>query len=165
MVSNIRDLLEKYWEGETSIEEEQALVLYFNQDVVDETLKQYVPLFQLIKHTSAIQPSLRLDQKLKDITIRNKEIKTTKRPFLTLNHYSIRWAIAASVLLLVGIIVWSTVQNKSSVDLYADTFSSPEEALEFIKETLEDLSYQVNLSTTAIEEEMIKISQLNEITQ
>jgi cytoskeletal protein RodZ len=164
MVSNIRELVDKYWEGETTIEEEQLIVDYFNQGDIDETVQHYTPLFQLIKHTSNIKPSAKLDIKLESIVANSQKETFTISTKRSTNHRTIRWSIAASILLIVGILIWQTNAQQDTIDLYADTFSTPEEALEFIKGTLEDLSYQVNLSTAVVEEEMTKISQLNEIT-
>lgn len=47
--NNIQSLLEKYWEGETSLSEESQLFDYFNGGQVAETLKVYQPMFQYFK--------------------------------------------------------------------------------------------------------------------
>ena len=41
----INILLQKYFEAETTLEEENELINYFNSGKVDEALKNYVPLF------------------------------------------------------------------------------------------------------------------------
>ncbi|HFB99837.1 MAG TPA: pyruvate ferredoxin oxidoreductase, partial [Phaeodactylibacter sp.] len=46
---NISQLLEKYWEGETSLQEENTLKQYFNQENVAQELQEYQPLFQFFK--------------------------------------------------------------------------------------------------------------------
>ncbi len=56
---NYKALVEKYWTGETSLEEEKALVTYFNSDSVDEELLSYAPMFQYwdkAKKTTLKQP-------------------------------------------------------------------------------------------------------------
>jgi hypothetical protein len=45
----IKILIEKYFEGETSLEEEAQLSTYFNSDSVREDLKTYQPLFTFFK--------------------------------------------------------------------------------------------------------------------
>lgn len=42
----IKAILEKYWEGETSLEEEARLRVYFNQDQIAEELVPFQPMFQ-----------------------------------------------------------------------------------------------------------------------
>ena len=47
-LNNIEQLLEKYFEGETSIDEEQALKDYFNSENVAPHLEMHKPLLQLL---------------------------------------------------------------------------------------------------------------------
>ena len=47
--NNIKQILEKYWEGETSLQEENLLHEYFNSDDVVEELKDVQPMFQYFK--------------------------------------------------------------------------------------------------------------------
>lgn len=42
----MKALIEKYFEGETTLEEEALLRNYFNSGQVDEALKEYQPMFQ-----------------------------------------------------------------------------------------------------------------------
>ena len=44
-MKNINSILEKYFEGKTSLKEEELLRKYFRQDDIPENLKQYKPLF------------------------------------------------------------------------------------------------------------------------
>jgi hypothetical protein len=47
--NNIKQILEKYWEGETSLQEENLLHEYFNSDEVVEELKDIQPMFQYFR--------------------------------------------------------------------------------------------------------------------
>jgi hypothetical protein len=47
---NIKALLDKYFAGETTLEEEDVLKKYFTGEHVDEQLKTYTPLFQFFTH-------------------------------------------------------------------------------------------------------------------
>jgi hypothetical protein len=51
----IHILLEKYWEGETTLEEERMLKAYFSSGDVAESLRTYVPLFQTLQAEKDIQ--------------------------------------------------------------------------------------------------------------
>ncbi len=52
MTEKIKILLNKYFEGETSLQEERELHTYFNSENVDASLREYVPLFAYFKQTS-----------------------------------------------------------------------------------------------------------------
>ena len=43
---NYKALVEKYWEGETNLEEEKVLKAYFNGDKIAEELLPYKPMFR-----------------------------------------------------------------------------------------------------------------------
>lgn len=49
------DLLDKYWNGESSIQEEQQLKTYFKSDDIDEVHMPFVPLFGLISEASKVK--------------------------------------------------------------------------------------------------------------
>jgi hypothetical protein len=55
--NDVQTLLEKYWEGETTLEEERQIKGYFAAGNVDERLRQYAPLFQALKEEQAVQLS------------------------------------------------------------------------------------------------------------
>ncbi len=60
----MKDLIEKYFAGETSLEEEQQLVDYFNSGKVAYEFKQYTPLFYFIKREKQVSLSEDFDEKL-----------------------------------------------------------------------------------------------------
>ena len=51
---NIEELLNKYFEGETSCEEERELRHFFTQGIVPEHLKEYSPLFAFLEKENRI---------------------------------------------------------------------------------------------------------------
>ena len=91
-----KKLVEKYWNGATTIAEEQALKAYFNSGRVDKELAEYTPVFQYLSHAkkeTITTPVVDL------IRVENKEEKALKiRSSL---FYISR--IAATILFLVGI--------------------------------------------------------------
>ena len=46
---NIEELLNKYFDGDTTCEEERELRRFFTQETVPEHLKEYSPLFAFLK--------------------------------------------------------------------------------------------------------------------
>lgn len=60
----IEELLEKYFEGETSLEEENRLKNYFTEGEIAENLKAYKPLFEYFKSEKEGHLSPDFEQKL-----------------------------------------------------------------------------------------------------
>lgn len=53
--SDIQALLDRYWEGETTLEEERVLKAYFASGQVDERLHAIAPLFQALHEEQSVQ--------------------------------------------------------------------------------------------------------------
>ncbi|MFV0419708.1 MAG: hypothetical protein ACK5KT_13385 [Dysgonomonas sp.] len=97
-MKNIDELLEKYFEGETSIEEEKLLRNYFRQENIDEQHKIYAPLFNFFS------------EERKEIAIEKKRKKT---PLYT-------WiGIAASIALLIGVraFFYAPIENGNTTSI------------------------------------------------
>ncbi len=83
--NDIQTLLEKFWEGETSLEEERLLKSYFATGNVDARLLQFAPLFQAIREEQTVQLN-----KAKLVPIRPQ----------------MYWAAAASIAILLAVGTW-----------------------------------------------------------
>lgn len=130
----INALLEKYFEGETTIAEENELKKYFSSAVVAPNLQQYQPLFgYYISETKQnFEPKLVLQSN-----------KNRKMSWL---------AVAASlvVLLGVGIYTFNNVSNdKTNKEL--GTYNDPEEAFRETQKALAMLSNHVNVGIESIQ--------------
>ena len=130
----INALLEKYFEGETTIAEENELKKYFSSAGVAPHVQQYQPLFGY--YTS--------------------ETKQNFEPKLVLQSNKNRkmsWlAVAASlvVLLGVGIYTFNNVSNdKTNKEL--GTYNDPEEAFRATQKALAMLSNHVNVGIESIQ--------------
>ncbi len=53
--SEIQALLDRYWEGETTLEEERALKSYFASGQVDDRLRSVAPLFHALQEEHRVQ--------------------------------------------------------------------------------------------------------------
>ena len=53
--SDIQTMLDRYWEGETTLEEERTLKAYFASGQVDERLRSVAPLFQALREEQTVQ--------------------------------------------------------------------------------------------------------------
>ena len=126
----IQQLITKYLEGESSIDEENILREYFSSQVVDSTLEEYQPLFKyyaVAKDTASKKefPKLSMFQA-------NKKVRT--------------WiSIAASfiVLLGAGTYVFLQIDNNNSTENLG-TYDDPEVAFKETQKALAMLSNHVN---------------------
>lgn len=87
---DIQDLLDRYWEGEATLEEERALKAYFASGEVDPRFAAEAPFFQALREERALQsPNIHL-----------KASMTTVRPVWY------QWASAAAVVGMVALAGW-----------------------------------------------------------
>lgn len=86
-MKNIDEILKQYFEGETSLEEEKQLRVYFQRPDIDDQYKIYAPMFNFFSEESV---ETVIQQKKKNVPL-------------------YKWAsIAASILFIIG--VWSLSQ-------------------------------------------------------
>ncbi len=116
-LKHIQALLEKFWEGETTRDEERQLKNYFAAENVDERLKQFTPLFQAIREEQA----LRYD-------------KPKLAPMRPRQYHWQGWAAAASIALLLTAGAWwvfsapeepTMVADKPNVEKLKDSIGKP----------------------------------------
>src|ERR1035437_7978558 len=120
-------LLQKYFEAETTLDEENELITYFNSDKVDEELKSYIPMFSGLKNISVNE-----DQELGD-DLMNFILESEHKEKL---RYRWMWqivtGIAASVILALLAVNFYSNQNQ-----WKDTFSDPQQAYVEASKTLD----------------------------
>jgi len=108
-LEHIEALLEKYWEGDTTLEEERMLKTYFASSEVADGLRQYAPLFQVFREEQSVQFS-------------KKATATVIKPV----QYNWKpWAVAASVALLLSAGWWWSVQPGPTNEYVAETTQNP----------------------------------------
>ena len=118
------ELIEKYWNSETSLAEEAKLKAYFAQENLPAEHLQYKALFDFYeKEANRSMPTKR---------------KRSLRPFFL--------AIAASLAILISMGVFYTTQQeeREQIALTTDTFEDPEEAYQEAKKALLMISAQLN---------------------
>jgi len=126
----IKQLLEKYWAGDTSLDEERALKTFFSGDAVPEELTKYRSLFLW---------------KTKQMQV--KDNRTLKMPADN-QWYSIL-KIAASILLILtmGIGIYTHYQQEKDMDrIFSETYSNPEDALKETKIVIGKISSALNMA-------------------
>ena len=149
----IKDLLDKYWNCETSLEEEAELRTYFSSGEVHKDLKSYAPLFQYFKSESGIRISKDFDKKI------TRQFETGEKPAKQ-RFLSIFYKVAAAVIFILFFVTihqrFIDVKDKA-VTVVKDTFDDPEKALEETKKALLLVSEKWNKGKSNIS----KLSEFN----
>ncbi|WP_155827778.1 hypothetical protein [Gillisia sp. JM1] len=117
-LNNLRNLLQKYEEGETSLQEERDLKKYFSTNEVPEEFIAYKSIFNF--NTESRKIKYPKDSQLKS---------TPKR----------KWAyagVAASILIIMSFLFFNDLTNKKLEDQNLGTIEDPEQAYLKTKETL-----------------------------
>lgn len=147
-MKDINHLIEKYFAGETSIQEERQLRQYFNQTEIAEHLRPYQSLFQMQKATQEVAIP-EFDFIFLEETTDNQPVSRIAT-FRTLPTYLLR--IAA--LLVLGLGIWWSIQPEElnttplpqAINWEQYEVEDPEEALAEAKAALKLLSEKLGKS-------------------
>jgi hypothetical protein len=118
-LNDLRILLKKYEEGETSLQEERDLKEYFNSNEVAQEFMDYKRIFNFDVESRKIEYS--------------KEIQLKSKP-------KRKWAyagVAASILILMSFLFFNDLTNKKLEEQNLGTIEDPEQAYLKTKETLQ----------------------------
>lgn len=143
----IEQLLECYWQGQTSVEEEKILCDFFSQKEVPAHLKRYSVLFAFEQSQKSVQLGTDFDQKMLSridgptVHARRNSIKFRLQPFY-------RAAAVVAVMVCLGLAAQHSFEMKEegmpnvtyNYKTYEDTFSDPQVALEQVSSALKTVS-------------------------
>ena len=150
----IEALLDKYWEAETTLEEEQELIRFFTEEEVPTHLSEAAQVFRYF----ALQKTPKINDPSFDERVIGAE-NVTAPPHKT---KVIRWDLkrALNIAAAVGGVVVASfiIRNQIVVDQASDTFDDPKVAFEETKKALELLSTKLNKG----KEEAMKIRTIND---
>ena len=147
----VNELLERYFEGETSLQEETMLSTYFNENEVAADLQKYQPLFQYFKEEQSIQISDDFESRLLEkLEAQPTEAKIKKMPFLS----QLRRIAAVAVIIFGAFMAYQQI-NQPPIDegvAINDKFApydamTEQEAYERTKAALMLISNKLNTST------------------
>jgi hypothetical protein len=133
----IQVILEKYFEGETTLEEEQALLDYFSGENIDSKLLPFQQQFLLLqtgREPLAFDPEF--ENRLAAQIESQREIPRHKSGWIN------RLAVAASIAVLIGIS--GVIVLKKEWHREKDTYSNPQLAYEEAQKTLLFVSQKMN---------------------
>ena len=131
--NNIDILLEKYFQGETSIAEEKELRSYFSSQDVAPHLEQYKAVFGFFIQARKQEFAQQIPQ--------------------TAKKRNVKWlSVAASVLVLLGIATFFMINTNEPVNHQHDlgTYESPELAFKETQKALALLSSNVNVGIESV---------------
>lgn len=162
----IKILVEKYFEGETSLQEEAQLSEYFNSDEVVAELKQYQPLFHFFKAEKGVLLNENATERLNKIGIQNlDENHTNRNPTSYIRHLS--WWQAAAAVFILGVSSYfitkqfknpnrKCVADNCRVKVYDET-DDPQKAFEEVQVALKLVSKKMKKGTDETTEGMKKV--------
>ncbi|TDP00659.1 hypothetical protein [Flavobacterium sp. 245] len=135
-LDRIENILEKYFQGETTIAEENELKEYFSSPNVAQHLEQYQPMFGYFSQV--------------------KQQKSTQEIPLQTKKRNVAWlSIAASMVVLLGIGTYFFTSEKNAAPAVAQselgTYDNPEEALKATQKALALLSNNVNVGIESVQ--------------
>lgn len=133
-LQDINILLKKYFEAETTLEEENELITYFNSENVADELKMYISIFSGLKELSVHE-----DQQLGD-DLMNYILESEHKDKL---KYRWMWQVVTGVAASV-ILVMLAVNFYSSQNQWKDTFKDPNQAYSEAAKTLEFVAGKYN---------------------
>lgn len=123
----IHILLQKYFEAESTLDEENELINYFNSGDVDESLNQYIPMFSGMKELRT-EANQNLGEDLMNYILESEHREKLKYRWM----WQLVTGVAASVIL-----VMLAVNYYSSGNAWKDTFKDPDQAYAEASKTLE----------------------------
>ena len=153
---NIEQLIQKFYEGATTPDEERQLTDYFlHEDTVDERWKEDQQVFRLL-HDTQIQVPSGVSERLEEAMMRMEKTTLPRRRTLL---YWISSA-AAVVLLCIGLFF---ATRKPTQPTMADTFSDPEEAAIVAGQALALISTQLNKGLDMAAEDGQEFEKVNQL--
>lgn len=148
----IRHLLEKYYNGETDVNEEKILEDYFMHDEVSAEFSVDKEVFchlAEMKENDEITVPVGMEKRISDnIDMWEKQSKANKPRYYTLYKYVS--GIAAAVVILIGISVFMP-KNQDDSAVIKDTFDNPQEAYMATENALQLFAEAFNKGDAQIE--------------
>ncbi len=130
-------LLHRFFEGETTLEEEQMLESYFQSEMIDDELLPYKSFFGGIAEIAQTLVDSGIEDEIMDHILEQEHREKTK--------YRWMWqrisGVAVAVVIIFGGLLIYEQQNKQP---FKDTFSDPDEAYAYATQTLKVISSKYN---------------------
>ncbi|MBK8634340.1 MAG: hypothetical protein IPN72_12580 [Saprospiraceae bacterium] len=148
----IKSLLDKYFEAQTTIEEEKELKNYFNSGSIDPRFDKVAILFKVFKAESEIETQAKFES---PSVVRNIEVKKEAKVFTLQRYLKIAAAVivlALSSFLVVKYTLNNTVEETPKIEVanYIEV-TDPDEAMAYTEDALKILAKVFNTSQTGVD--------------
>ena len=132
----VKILLQRYFEGESTDAEERRLEAYFQSGEVNAEVAEFAGFFGGISELAGVSDGTHIEEDIMDYILENEQREK--------NRYRLMWkvvtGIAASVIIVLGGFLFYQEQQKP----FEDTFNDPDEAYAYATETLQFMSVKYN---------------------
>lgn len=151
-MNNISQLIEKYFRGETTLEEEQQLKVFFQQEDIAPEWKVYQPLFKLLE----VEQGRKMGDHFENKVYQKIQASQRKTRIIPLVH---RWAGAVAASLLLVLSIWwlypeLSPEPASAINWEQYEPEDPREAYQITKEALMKVSVELNRGAQKAAEEV-----------
>lgn len=155
----INSLLVKFYDGGTSAEEEQRLSDFFGSENLPREWEKDRQLFRSLASFSAPAPA-DLEQRIGSFI---HSLEKAEKPAPRIALWVRATAVAASLLLIIGIGLWTQSRQTAETELFVDTFNSPQQAQEAALQALELFSQHFAKGVQPLQKADQRVAQTQEI--
>lgn len=159
--NKIKNLLEKFYRGETSIEEEKALAAFLLQENVPDEFLPDQKIFRALNETSVDVP-IESSKAIESLIDSFEEEESSDRKIKTLNIRYWAIGVAASLALILGVRQFQKSQQAESA-LYTDTYKNPDDAYRATMDALQLFSENFSKGTESVEKANAQLEKAQEI--
>ena len=148
-IAEIRKLLDRFYKGETTLEEEQILQDYFSSTSIPEELMPDRDLFRSLETSDSVAVPEGLNQKILDvIDQQEKKVVRTRR----ISVFSLS-GLAAGLLVVIALYMGYFRADRPGMLAHqlTDTYENPQDAYEEARRTLAFVSAKLNTGTSGLE--------------
>jgi hypothetical protein len=153
-LKQIEEILDKYYRGETSSEEENLLRMFFSGPDIPEHLKSEAELFAYFKREQDNTLTGDMERRL----VRMISGSESRTPVLAINRRYYWVTAAAVILILIGLFLDARIRRNSSLEVRQDTFENPYLAYTEAKKVLYLMSDKMNTARKPL----MKVEKLEE---
>lgn len=138
----VKQLLQRYFEGENTLTEERLLEEYFQSGNVADDFKKYEGFFSGISELAENGRDENLEDEIMDFILKNEPKEKPKSRWL----WQMVSGIAASIIIVIGGLLFF----QQSEEQFKDTFDNPEIAYAYAEQTLGFVSSKYNKGLAAL---------------
>ena len=138
----VKHLLQRYFNGESSDADERQLEAYFGGDNVAEELKVYKEFFGGINELTQVDDDSTLEEDIMDYILENEHSEKIR--------FRKMWQTVTGVAATVIIVLGGFLFYQQAQQPYEDTFKDPEKAYEVAEQTLGYVSEKYNKGLSAL---------------